>query len=197
MRQKRTFHYLNLNSRNVETNLKTANCQLLSIEGIVKHKLLPFRDHHATLTITFAKADTKYNILGLPFSETIVKHLILNIRVLFRNSAYILQLLSDKYRFYKVFKQPTFYSKVFGLTVKKQNNIPGPHLRVVKFSLKKVLVFSTKQTLKTDVLSFQLLKQLYNHLNATETYDSGTQAQYLNVLLENITKDPIAIPGIL
>ena len=52
------------------TKLRTANNQLLPTKSIVKLTLLPFRDHHAILTITFATADTRNNIPGNPFHQT-------------------------------------------------------------------------------------------------------------------------------
>ena len=56
--------------QDVDTRLRTAKSQLLPNEGNDKPTLLPFRDHHATLTITLAFADTKYNNFGCPFLQT-------------------------------------------------------------------------------------------------------------------------------
>ena len=51
---------------------KTTNGEnsVISIKGMFKLTLLPFSDHSATLAITFAIADKKYNILGLLFLQT-------------------------------------------------------------------------------------------------------------------------------
>ena len=54
----------------VDEKVRTAKSQLLPNEGFVTPTLLPFRDHHATLTITLAIADTKYNNFGFPFLQT-------------------------------------------------------------------------------------------------------------------------------
>ena len=50
-------------NRDNDTKLRTTNSQSLPTECLVKHRLLPFRDHHATLTITFSIVDTKHKIL--------------------------------------------------------------------------------------------------------------------------------------
>ena len=50
----------------VDTKLRPANCQLIPTEGNIRLKFLPFRDYHATLTITFEKPDFIYKILAIP-----------------------------------------------------------------------------------------------------------------------------------
>ena len=40
---------------------------------MVKLTLHPFGDHLATLALTFTITDTKYNIFGLPFLQTLCK----------------------------------------------------------------------------------------------------------------------------
>ena len=57
--------------KDVDTKLGTVNSQLLPTEGIVKLTLLPFRDNHAILTITFATAETKYIIFRTSFSPNL------------------------------------------------------------------------------------------------------------------------------
>ena len=87
--------------QDVDTKLRTASSQLLPPEGIVKLTLNPFRDHHATLTTTFAIADTKYNIPGLSLLQTWCTTIDTEFSSLFLS---IKQFLSGKNIFHKFVK---------------------------------------------------------------------------------------------
>ena len=87
-------------------------------------------------------------------------------------------------------KQPPFHSKVHNLTVRKRINIPVNNLR---FNNNFPLIGITNQPQTTSIPSFQLSQNDYHQLSFTEMYDPNPQVQYLNVILENKTKDPIAI----
>ena len=65
---------------------------------------------------------------------------------------------------------------------------------LIKFPLKEITNQSQTTTLSTGILFLQLLQNHYHHLSFTGTYDPKPQSQYLNVIPENKTKDPIAIP---
>ena len=54
----------------LDTKTKTADCQLLPTKGFKKLTIPAFIDHHGTPTISFAIADTTYNIFGSPFLQT-------------------------------------------------------------------------------------------------------------------------------
>ena len=53
--------------QDADSKIGPANSQRLSTKCIKKPKLFPNRDHHAQLTIIFAKADAERNFCGLPF----------------------------------------------------------------------------------------------------------------------------------
>ena len=59
--------------QDVDTKTKTANSQLQPTESCVKLTLPPIKDQHATLTNTFAIADTKNIFLGVLFLQTYCK----------------------------------------------------------------------------------------------------------------------------
>ena len=96
-------------------------------------------------------------------------------------------------------KQPPFYSKVHNLTVKKHFNNPGNHIRVIKLPLKEITTQPLTTALSTGIPSSQLLQNHYHEMSNKQKYDPNPQAQYLNVILKNKTKqDSITIPrGIL
>ena len=82
---------------NSETKARRARNQLISIKGVVKLTIPLFRDHSATLAITFAIADTKYKILDLPFLKPYrksidTKHSHLILRYNLYNTAYLLHI---------------------------------------------------------------------------------------------------------
>ena len=125
---------------------------------MVKLTLLPFRDHSATLAITFAIADTKLNNLGFPFirkyGESIdTEHLqlILKFKTNFTANLPNIIFLMISY------KQLPFYSKVYNQTVKKHNNIPGNHIRVFKLPPKEITNQPQITTFSTGIPSLQLL----------------------------------------
>ena len=125
--------------QDVDTKVRTASSQILPIEGIFKLTFLPFRDNHATLTITFAKAHTKNNILGLPFLNTCCK------TIDTENSCFILKynmhnrIPLKQIPFLQISHEQTqFYSEVFNLPVVNHLNIPGRHILVIKIPLKEI-----------------------------------------------------------
>ena len=71
--------------------------------------------------------------------------------------------------------------------------IPGNHIQVIKFSQQEITNKPQTTTLNTYISSFQLVQKHYHQLGFIETYDPKPQAQNLNVVLDNKTKDPIAI----
>ena len=81
----------------------------------------------------------------------------LNTHVLFWNIIHIIQLLSNKYRFYKFFMNNHRFIQKFSNWQSKNINIPGRHIPVIKFPLKATTDNSTDKTLKTGVPPFQLL----------------------------------------
>ena len=95
--------------------------------------------------------------------------------------------------FQKSLKKPSFYSKVYNLTVKEHIHIPDNHIHVSKFPQKQITNQLQKTTLSTGIPSFQLLQNHYSQLSFTETYDPKPQAQYIHVIVENKTKGPIDI----
>ena len=102
----------------VDTNLRTAKSQLLPTEGIVKCSPLPLRDHHALLAITFAIADTKNNILELPFLQTFCKTIKTERSCLIPKKILHNTTPLKQKRFLKVsLRQQRNYSKIFTLTV--------------------------------------------------------------------------------
>ena len=64
---------LHINEKNLDqttnTQLRTANNDLLPTVGLLHFHLFPIKEHPSTINDTFAIADTKYNILGLPFVQ--------------------------------------------------------------------------------------------------------------------------------
>ena len=87
---------------------------------------LPFRDHHATLTITFAIAETRNNIHGLPFFQTQCKIFHTEHSSLILKNYLITSTPLRRISFLQIsHKRPPFTSKSFNLTVIKHNNIHG------------------------------------------------------------------------
>ena len=139
----------------VHTKLTATNSLFLPTERVVQRTLLPFWDHHATLTITFAIAYPEYKKLAFPFLRTYCEQsdtedscLILKYNIHITTPLNRIPFLEFSQ------KQPPFCSKVFDLTVKKHINIPGRHKRIEKFHLKKITDFPTKTTSKMRIPFF-------------------------------------------
>ena len=56
-----------------QTKLRTANNDLLPTNGLLHLNLFPIKEKSFTLNLTFAIANTKYNILGLPFVQKYIR----------------------------------------------------------------------------------------------------------------------------
>ena len=56
-----------------QTKLRTANNDLLPTNGLLHLNLFPIKENPFTLNLTFAIANTKYNILGLPFVQKYIR----------------------------------------------------------------------------------------------------------------------------
>ena len=157
---------------------------------MVKITFLPFRDHSATLAINFAIADIRYNIFGLPFLQTCCQSISTeHSQLILKYKLYNMATVPHIPCLQMTHKKSPFYSKVYNLTVRKHINFPGNHTRGNNIQLQKITKQLEITTLKTDIPSFQLLQKHYHQLSFTETYDPKSQAQYLNVVLENKTKD--------
>ena len=169
--------------------------QLLPTGGLVKLTLVLIRDHHATLTTTFPRADTKYIVVALTslqtFCNTIAtEHSYPILKYNLHKTTLLKQIPFSQFSQ----KQPPLYSKIFNLAVTNQIIIPGYHIRVIKFRLEEITNSPIRTTIQTSVTSLQLLRPHFNHLNFTENHDPNPQAQYVNVIPENITNDPIGNP---
>ena len=120
-----------------QTKLRTANNDLLPTNGLLHLNLFPIKENPFTLNLTFAIANTKYNILGLPFVQKYIRtidteRLKLIFKTEFQN--YLRELDLDFSQTAQ--KSSPYYSKIYNVTLKQHINIPGNHLKIVKFPLK-------------------------------------------------------------
>ena len=153
--------------KDVDTKLGTANSQLLPTEGTAKLTLLPFRDHLATLSTTFAIADTNYSNFGIPFLQTYCETLDTERSCPIPKNKVHHTVLLMQIPFLQIsHTQPPFCSKVFSFAVNIHINISDRHIQVIKLHLKNFTKYFTKITSKTGVPSFQLVQQQYKHLKS-------------------------------
>ena len=90
-------------------------------------------NYDATLTITFAIADTNYNILVLPFLETYRKTIDTeHSRLTLKYNIHRIPALKQVPFLHISQKETLFYSKAFNLTVRNHIIVPGRHIRVIE-----------------------------------------------------------------
>ena len=177
--------------QDVDTNLGTANIHLVQTESFVMLALLPFRDHHALLTISLTTADTNDFVVGLPFLQKYRKIIDIKLSGLLPEFIIHNQTLLKLMPFLKNSqKQQPFYSKFLKLKVEKANCFSSRPVPVFNFFLKE-----TKATFKTFLASFLLLHRSYDQMSFTETCYPNPQARKPSFILKIKMVNPITFPS--